>query len=79
MTAATPWQGKFNANGGYIVVKEDGDVVCYHFFDRNDLEDYLFYNTRFETPSQTRHKFGSIYEENGELFMKLNLQIRFIK
>ncbi len=79
MTAGTPWQGKFNANGGYIVVKEDGDVVCYHFFDRNDLEDYLFYNTRFETPSQTRHKFGSLYEENGTTLLKLNLQIRFIK
>lgn len=79
MTAAKPWQGKFNANGGYIIVKEDGDVVCYHFFDRNDLEDYLFCNTRFEKPSQDRHCYGSIYEENGELFMKLNLQIRFIK
>lgn len=79
MTAAKPWQGKFNANGGYIVVKEDGDVVCYHFFDRNDLEDYLFYNTRFETPSPNRHKFGSLYEENGALYLKLNLQIRFIK
>ncbi len=79
MTAAKPWQGKFNANGGYIVVKEDGDIVCYHFFDRNDLEDYLFFNTRFETPSLSRHKFGSLYEENGHLYLKLNLQIRFIK
>ena len=79
MTAAKPWQGKFNANGGYIVVKEDGDVVCYHFFDRNDLEDYLFCNTRFEKPSQERHEYGSIYEQDGELFIKLNLQVRFIK
>ncbi len=79
MTAAKPWQGRFNANGGYIIVKEDGDVVCYHFFDRNDLEDYLFCNTRFEKPSQDRHGYGSIFEENGELFMKLNLQIRFVK
>lgn len=79
MTAAKPWQGKFNANGGYIVVKEDGDVVCYHFFDRNDLEDYLFYNTKFDTPSTSRHHFGSIYEENDELFLKLNLQVRFVK
>lgn len=79
MTAAKAWQGKFNANGGYIVVKEDGDVVCYHFFDRNDLEDYLFYNTRFETPSTTRHNFGFLYEKNGSIYLKLNLQIRFIR
>ena len=51
VTCSTPWYGNFHANGGYIVVKEDGDIVCYHFFDRNDLEDYLFFNTRFETPS----------------------------
>ncbi len=77
MTPSKAWQGRFNANGGFIVVKEDGDIVCYHFFDRNDLEDYLFYNTRFETPSKTRHKFGTIYEINGEFYMKLNLQVRF--
>ena len=79
MSASKAWQGKFNANGGFIVVKEDGDIVCYHFFDRNDLEDYLFYNTRFETPSRTRHKFGTIYEVNGEFYMKLNLQVRFMR
>ena len=78
MTAAKPWQGRFNANGGYIVVKEDGDVVCYHFFDRNDLEDYLFLNTGFDTPSTTRHRFGVLYPSNGEVYLKLNLQIRFV-
>lgn len=77
MTSTTPWYGKFHANGGYIIVKQDGKVVCYHFFDRNDLENYLFYNTYFETPSKTRHEFGEIYCENGEYFIKLNLQIRF--
>ena len=77
MTANKPWNGKFNANGGFIVVKEDGDIVCYHFFDRNDLEDYLFYNTRFETPSTSRHEFGDIYSTNGKYCLKLNLQVRF--
>lgn len=79
MTVAKPWSGEFNANGGYIVVKEDGDVVCYHFFDRNDLENYLFYNTKFETPSTNRHEFGSIYKEGDEYYIKLNLQIRFLQ
>lgn len=77
MTSSKPWYGKFNANGGYIVVKEDGDIVCYHFFDRNDLENYLFYNTKFETPSTSRHKFGNIYNNNDENYLKLNLQVRF--
>lgn len=77
LTSSTPWYGNFHANGGYIVVKEDGDIICYHFFDRNDLEDYLFYNTRFETPSTSRHLFGNVYKENDEYFLKLNLQVRF--
>lgn len=77
MTSSTRWYGSFQANGGYIVVKEDGDIICYHFFDRNDLENYLFYNTRFDTPSTTRHKFGNIYQENEDFYIKLNLQVRF--
>jgi hypothetical protein len=79
MTVSTPWNGAFNANGGYIIVKEDGDIVCYHFFDRNDLEDYLFYNTAFDTPSTSRHGFGNVYKKDGEYFIKLNLLIRFAK
>ena len=79
MTSAKPWYGQFQANGGYIVVKEDGDIICYHFFDRNDLEDYLYYNTSFDTPSTTRHEFGKIYKQDNEYFLKLNLQVRFMK
>lgn len=79
MTVSSPWYGEFNANGGYIVVKEDGDVICYHFFDRNDLEGYLFNNTKFDTPSTTRHEFGEVYKVMDSYFIKLNLQIRFIK
>lgn len=66
------------ALGGYIVVKEDGEIVCYHFFDRNLLEDYLFFNTCFDTPSTERHEFGQLYFENGSCFLKLNLQVRFM-
>lgn len=77
MTVSTPWNGKFNANGGYIIVKEDGDIVCFHFFDRNDLEDYLYNNTFFETPSTSRHLFGDIYKVGEDCFVKLNLQVRF--
>lgn len=79
MTVSSPWNGSFNANGGYIVVKEDGEVICYHFFDRNDFEEYLFNNTKFDTPSTTRHMFGKVYKVADNYFIKLNLQIRFTK
>ncbi len=78
MTAGTPWNGKLVANGGYIVVKEDGDIVCYHFLERNELEDYLFNNTYFDTPSTKRHGFGNIISSDKGDFLKLNLQVRFL-
>lgn len=79
MTANKPWNRKYDANGGYIVVKENGDIVCYHFYDRNQLEDYLFYNTAFDTPSTSRHGMNKIWRsENGDVYLKLSPQIRFI-
>lgn len=79
MTPAKQWDGRTLAHGGYIIVKEDGDVLCYHLYNRDQFEDYLFLNTKFDTPSTSRHKFGLVYEEDGRFFIKLNLQIRFLK
>ncbi len=80
MTPAKEWTGRYDANGGYLVVKKDGDIVCYHFYNRNDVEDYLYNNTRLDNPSRERYKFGSLYRRNdGNAYMKLNLQIRFNK
>ena len=77
MTPATPWTRHYDANGGYLVVRDDGEVLCYHFYDRNQTEDYLFNNTRFDYPSRSRYDYGYLYESNGETFIKLNFQIRF--
>ena len=73
------WDGLNAAHGGYLIVKEDGDVVCYHLYNMDAFQNYLFKNTKFETPSTTRHGFGEIYEKDGGLFINLNLQIRFLK
>lgn len=79
MMPATVWNGHMDANGGYVVVKEDGEIVCYHIYNRNEFEDYLFENTRFETASTKRYEFGEITTlPNGEQIFKLNLQIRFV-
>lgn len=77
MTGSKVWQGKYDVTGGYLVVKNDGDVICYHVYNRNQFEDYLFSNTKLDTPSSTRHKFGTLYSDNGQLKFALNLQIRF--
>ena len=79
MVPATLWDGSTRAHGGVIIVREDGEIVCYHLYNAEAFRNYLFNNTRLESPSSTRHEYGSIYEENDKLFIKLNLQIRFIK
>ena len=77
MMPSKVWTGELDATGGYLVVKENGEVLCYHIYNRNEFEDYLFTNTKLETASSSRHEFGKIYEENGQIYFKLNLQIRF--
>ena len=77
MMPATAWSGKFDANGGYLVVKKDGEILCYHFYDRNRFEDYLFSNAYLERSSTSRHEYASIVKENdGTLSFKLNFQVR---
>ncbi len=78
MTPATAWNGDFQATGGYIIVREDGEVLCYHIYNHNEFQEYLFNNTRLETPSTSKYDFGTLYKENGNLFIKLNLQVRFV-
>ena len=79
MMPSQVWTGKYDATGGYLIVKENGDVLCYHIYNRNEFEDYLLNNTKLDTASSSRHGFGEIYEENGGLYFNLNLQIRFTK
>ena len=77
MMPATAWSGRFDANGGYLVVKNDGEILCYHFYDRNRFEDYLFSNAYLERSSTTKHKYATIVKEaDGTLSFKLNFQVR---
>ncbi|MBB5332560.1 type II restriction enzyme [Chryseobacterium koreense] len=78
MMPAKVWTGELDATGGYLVVKDDGEILCYHIYNRNEFEDYLFSNTKLETASSTRHEFGTVYKQDTQLYFKLNLQIRFL-
>jgi type II restriction enzyme len=79
MTPLKIWDGYVDATGGYLVVKSDGDIVCYHIYNRNQFEDYLLENTKLETASTTRHGFGKVMDVDGSQCLALNLQIRFKK
>lgn len=79
MVPSKVWDGFTKAHGGYIVVKSNGEVVCYHLYNRDEFLTYLYKNTKFESASSTRHNYGKIYQKEGEIYFNLNLQIRFIK
>lgn len=79
MIPSKQWSTKLSAYGGYLVVKSNGDIVCYHLYNDDDFKDYLFDNTKLDTPDPKRHDFGYIYREDGKYYIDLNLQIRFKK
>lgn len=73
----TDWLGNEDANGGYITVKNDGSVVCYHLYNRTEFEDYLLNYTYFEKPSTSKFNYMNVYKDNDEYKIKLCLQVRF--
>lgn len=92
MTPETPWTGFYDATGGQIIVKQSGEVVCYHIYEINRFLEYLYSSTKFESPSTSENKdnpgnprpnaskqffYGWLYKEEDKLYLKLNLQIRF--
>lgn len=77
MKPAKKWDGLDEANGGYIIVKADGEILAYHIYNRNFFEQYLLDNTIFERASTSRHDYMRLYEREGEVFIKFNLQVRF--
>lgn len=78
MEPGKQWGGMEEANGGYIAVKSDGEVLAYFLYDRAMFEQYLLDNTKFERGSTSKHDFAYLYKENGKMYMKLNLNIRFM-
>ncbi|MDR6760938.1 type II restriction enzyme [Flavobacterium sp. 2755] len=79
MRAAEVWKRNYQATGGYLIVKDDGELLCYHFYFAKNFEDYLFNNTKLETGDVKKHDFGNVYTENNQQKIKFNLQIRFKK
>ena len=79
MLPSQPWEANHQA-AGVLVVKDTGKIDCYHVIYKASLDDYLYHDLKFETPSAKRHGFGSIeIDEDGNQFYTLNLQLRFIK
>jgi hypothetical protein len=82
MMPKTPWEGRHDVDGGCLVVQESGDIKTFYFLKKEYVyyfKRYLFEHTFLDTASNRRHGFGSLYEENNQAYLKLNLQIRVKK
>ena len=84
MFPSKKWDGENEAEG-LIVVKENGDLVCFYNKNLTALGDYLLENTYFETPSSKNAKTGKrvgnrkmaeLYENDGKVYLNFGLQIR---
>jgi type II restriction enzyme len=76
LKASEDWK-KDNTPNGFLVVKRNGEVLSYDLLDKKTFEDCLFTQTKLDVPSRKRHDYGTIYEEEGNYYIKLCLQVRF--
>jgi len=76
MTSKTAWSGEYQVIGGIIIIKPDAETLCYHLIDFNKFKGYLKSTSRLDNPSGSKMGYGSLYEENGDSFIKLNFQIK---
>lgn len=83
MKPTKPWDGKDKVNGGFIFVTKGGNILAYRINDDNRkfFKQYLLDNTELDTASTSdkkRYNFMKLYEENGEMFINLNLKVRLM-
>ncbi|MCL2755598.1 MAG: HpaII family restriction endonuclease [Firmicutes bacterium] len=80
MTASEQWNGLSTVNGGYIVAKDNGEVLAYHTRDMESFRTFLFNQTKFDRPSasESKYDYAQVYKKGDKYFFDLNFQIRFI-
>ena len=78
MTSDDPWDGDKKISGGYIFVDNKGEIYLFFARDQDVFMDWLFKNTRFETPSTGRHGIAEIKKKEDKYYFKLGIDIRFL-
>lgn len=81
MVPGTKWEGSLSSLGGILIVRRDGELICYLITSIDLYSEYLFNATCLETPSSSVNKYdyAKIYEENGKNHIDLCLQVRFLR
>ena len=69
---------KHNRGTLYFGVKNNGDVVVLDLmYYPNEVNEYLVNESKLDSPSTHRYHMLEIFEENGEFYFTLNLQVRY--
>ncbi|MBX7046222.1 MAG: HpaII family restriction endonuclease [Ignavibacteria bacterium] len=76
MTADIVWKGNYDKHI-YVFKNKYGNLEFFPLYELNKIEDHLFFNTKLDVAKNLKSTFGKFYKENGEHFIKLNLQIKF--
>lgn len=79
MRSAKIYNGTDSAVEGFLMVDRNGEILCYHKSDKENFENFLFYNTKFERGALEKDKYGYLERENGLYYFKLNAKIGFVK
>lgn len=68
MTPEAVWNGEINANGGIIVVKNDGEILAYHTYHKANFEEYLVNNTKLEQSATSEDENAPGTEQTKEKY-----------
>ena len=82
MQPSKPWTGTNEVTGGALIVRDDGKLVCLCTDRDSDFRDYLYGNSRFETPKSGKgeERLCTLHKATtGKYYIRLSLQIRFKK
>jgi len=72
------WDGDRIANGSIALTKDD-KFLFYHVIKENIFKDFLFHNTKIDSPqSRKQTPYCFLYPLGDEVFIDLCLQVRFV-
>ena len=82
ITGLTPnefWNGEYDSKKVLTVIKDNGDILNFNFYEKDNLGDYLYHNTGIDVIMIDNHESIIMGEqENGAYLCKFGLHIRII-
>lgn len=76
MTDAYVWNGTSDISGGYVFVKKDGSFSLIFLSQQNTFKDWLFNNSRFDTPSSSDDTEFKVTKINNKYYYNLPVSVR---